>query len=118
MKKISWISENSNGKFKLSWKLLQKISNLEIWNRLCNTIYFIYFRRKADRIKERIQINKDLLNSNEAWISQQQLQRVYQQVLILDLEYALDKKVEQDLWNHGFKNFIGSLQTLAKDKKV
>jgi len=45
-------------------------------------------------------------------------QRIYQQVLILDLEYALDRKVEQDLWNHGFKNYIGTLQNLAKDKKV
>lgn len=45
-------------------------------------------------------------------------QRVYQQVLILDLEFALDKKVEQDLWNHGFKNFIANLQSTAKDKKV
>jgi protein SMG7 len=46
------------------------------------------------------------------------LQRIYQQVLILDLEYALDRKVEQELWNHGFKNYIGTLQNLAKDKKV
>ncbi|KAL0275945.1 UNVERIFIED_CONTAM: hypothetical protein PYX00_003648 [Menopon gallinae] len=73
--------------------------------------------KKADRLKERMQISKDLLTDNEAWLSQQQLQRVYQQVLILDLEYALDKKVEQDLWNHGFKNFIANLQNSAKDKK-
>jgi protein SMG7 len=46
------------------------------------------------------------------------LQRLYQQVLILDLEYALDRKVEQELWNHGFKNYIGMLQNLAKEKKV
>jgi len=39
-------------------------------------------------------------------------------VLTLDLEYALDQKVEQDLWNHGFKNNINKLQQLAKDKKV
>lgn len=45
-------------------------------------------------------------------------QIIYQQVLTLDLEYALDQKVEQDLWNHGFKNNINKLQQLAKDKKV
>lgn len=45
-------------------------------------------------------------------------QEIYQQVLILDLEYALDKKVEQELWSHGFKKYIATLQTLAKDKKV
>lgn len=46
------------------------------------------------------------------------VQIIYQQVLTLDLEYALDQKVEQDLWNHGFKNNINKLQQLAKDKKV
>lgn len=39
-------------------------------------------------------------------------------MLVLDLEYALDKKVEQDLWSHGFKKYIATLQGLAKDKKV
>ncbi|XP_071443086.1 nonsense-mediated mRNA decay factor SMG7-like [Hetaerina americana] len=72
---------------------------------------------KADELKEKIINSKDLLNDNEAWTCQQRLQRIYQQVLILDLEYALDKKVEQDLWNFGFKNYIGTLQSLTKDKK-
>ena len=35
--------------------------------------------------------------STEAWIARQTLQEIYQKVLVLDLEYALDKKVEQDL---------------------
>lgn len=45
-------------------------------------------------------------------------QRIYQQVLLQDLEYALDCKVEQELWNYGFKNYIGILQNMVKDKKV
>ncbi|GLH09050.1 Uncharacterized protein GBIM_14191 [Gryllus bimaculatus] len=73
--------------------------------------------KKAEKLKEKVQNSKDLLNDNDAWLCQQQLQRIYQQVLILDLEYALDRKVEQELWNHGFKNYIGTLQNLAKDKK-
>ncbi|XP_039287814.1 protein SMG7 [Nilaparvata lugens] len=73
--------------------------------------------KKAERLKEKVANSKDPLNDKEAWICQQQLQRIYQQVLIIDLEYALDKKVEQDLWNHGFKKHIGTLQALAKDKK-
>ncbi len=36
--------------------------------------------------------------SNEAWMSRQTLQDLYQKLLVIDLEYALDKKVEQDLW--------------------
>lgn len=51
-------------------------------------------------------------------VSEFVFQIIYQQVLTLDLEYALDQKVEQDLWNHGFKNNINRLQQLAKDKKV
>ena len=35
--------------------------------------------------------------ANEAWMSRQALQDVYQKLLVMDLEYALDKKVEQEL---------------------
>lgn len=44
--------------------------------------------------------------------------QVYQKVLVLDLDYALDKKVEQDLWNVGFKQQIEALQAISKDRKV
>ncbi|XP_060875046.1 nonsense-mediated mRNA decay factor SMG7-like [Metopolophium dirhodum] len=72
--------------------------------------------KKADQLKEQICTSKDI-NSPETLAYQQQLRIIYQQVLTLDLEYALDQKVEQDLWNHGFKNNINKLQQLAKDKK-
>lgn len=68
-------------------------------------------------MKDKVQRCKDLLNDNDAWVCQQQLQKIYQQVLILDLEYALDKKVEQELWSLGFKNYIVTLQSQAKDRK-
>jgi hypothetical protein len=34
------------------------------------------------------------------------------------MEYSLDQKVEQDLWNFGHKNFITALQSIVKDKEV
>lgn len=37
---------------------------------------------------------------------------------MLDLDYALEKKVEQDLWNVGFKQQIEALQAISKDRKV
>lgn len=37
------------------------------------------------------------LAAAEAWTSRQALQDLYQKMLVTDLEYALDKKVEQDL---------------------
>ncbi|XP_043475268.1 protein SMG7-like [Leptopilina heterotoma] len=73
--------------------------------------------KKAEPLKDKVQQCKDLLNDNDAWLCQQQLQKIYQQVLILDLEYALDRKVEQELWNLGFKNYIALLQSQAKDRK-
>ncbi|CAH0388220.1 unnamed protein product [Bemisia tabaci] len=73
--------------------------------------------QKAEVLKEKLHYSQDLLNDNDAWACQQQLQKIYQQVLILDLEYALDKKVEQDLWNHGFKHYIAAIQQQTKDKK-
>ncbi|XP_070532335.1 nonsense-mediated mRNA decay factor SMG7-like isoform X2 [Ptychodera flava] len=54
--------------------------------------------------------------TGDTWTTRQKLQNVYQQLLITDLEYALDKKVEQDLWNFAFKNQINSLQIKVKDK--
>lgn len=38
------------------------------------------------------------LGAAEVWTSRQALQDLYQKMLVTDLEYALDKKVEQDLY--------------------
>lgn len=80
-------------------------------------ISYNYFR-KAEELKAKVSRHSDLLNNSEAWSDQQQLQTIYHQVLVLDLEYALDKKVEQELWTLGFKNHIAALQHLSRDKKV
>lgn len=74
--------------------------------------------READDLKNKTSKKCDWLNNVEIWSNQQKLQTIYYQVLILDLEYALDKKVEQDLWNIGFKYHISSLQEQTRDKKV
>lgn len=73
--------------------------------------------KQAEDLKIKVSRKCDWLNNAEAWTDQQKLQTIYHQVLVLDLEYALDKKVEQDLWNIGFKNHISSLQEQARDKK-
>lgn len=46
------------------------------------------------------------------------LQNVYRELLLTDLEYALDKKLEQELWNNIFKNHVSSLQAKVRDKMV
>lgn len=40
------------------------------------------------------------LGAAEVWTSRQALQDLYQKMLVTDLEYALDKKVEQDLYGN------------------
>nr|XP_049698608.1 nonsense-mediated mRNA decay factor SMG7 isoform X1 [Helicoverpa armigera] len=76
--------------------------------------------READELKQKISKFKSgtsMLQERGLWATQQQLQKVYQKVLVLDLDYALDKKVEQDLWNVGFKQQIEALQAISKDRK-
>ncbi|XP_041369833.1 protein SMG7-like [Gigantopelta aegis] len=71
--------------------------------------------RQADTLKATISDSGK--NISELWVTRQRLEDLYKKILLMDLEYALDKKVEQDLWNHAFKNQINILQTQAKDKQ-
>ncbi|XP_036452355.1 protein SMG7 isoform X1 [Colossoma macropomum] len=72
------------------------------------------YLRQAEALKADMTDSK--LGAAEVWTSRQALQDLYQKMLVTDLEYALDKKVEQDLWNHAFKNQITSLQSQAKNR--
>ena len=36
-------------------------------------------------------------NISDLWVSRQKLEDLYKKLLLVDLEYALDKKVEQEL---------------------
>ncbi|XP_045514535.1 protein SMG7-like isoform X1 [Pieris brassicae] len=76
--------------------------------------------RDADELKQKVlkcNSGTSLLQDRSLWATQQQLQKAYQKVLTLDLDYALEKKVEQDLWNVGFKQQIEALQAISKDRK-
>uniref|UniRef100_A0A8B9LSQ5 Nonsense-mediated mRNA decay factor n=1 Tax=Astyanax mexicanus TaxID=7994 RepID=A0A8B9LSQ5_ASTMX len=73
-----------------------------------------FLSRQAEALKADMTDSK--LGAAEVWTSRQALQDLYQKMLVTDLEYALDKKVEQDLWNHAFKNQITSLQSQAKNR--
>ncbi|XP_076403742.1 nonsense-mediated mRNA decay factor SMG7 isoform X7 [Peromyscus maniculatus bairdii] len=72
------------------------------------------YLRQAEVLKAEMTDSK--LGPAEVWTSRQALQDLYQKMLVTDLEYALDKKVEQDLWNHAFKNQITTLQGQAKNR--
>lgn len=72
------------------------------------------YLRQAEALKA--DMTDSQLGAAEVWTSRQALQDLYQKMLVTDLEYALDKKVEQDLWNHAFKNQITTLQSQAKNR--
>ncbi|XP_068604685.1 nonsense-mediated mRNA decay factor SMG7 [Brachionichthys hirsutus] len=72
------------------------------------------YLRQAEALKADMTDSK--LGAAEVWTARQALQDLYQKMLVTDLEYALDKKVEQDLWNHAFKNQITTLQSQAKNR--
>ncbi|XP_035988795.1 protein SMG7-like isoform X2 [Fundulus heteroclitus] len=72
------------------------------------------YLRQAEALKA--DMTDSTLGAAEVWTSRQALQDLYQKMLVTDLEYALDKKVEQDLWNHAFKNQITTLQSQAKNR--
>ncbi|XP_028987416.1 nonsense-mediated mRNA decay factor SMG7 isoform X2 [Betta splendens] len=72
------------------------------------------YLRQAEALKADMTDSK--LGAAEVWTSRQALQDLYQKMLVTDLEYALDKKVEQDLWNHAFKNQITTLQSQSKNR--
>ncbi|KAK7944419.1 hypothetical protein WMY93_000147 [Mugilogobius chulae] len=74
------------------------------------------FLRSIITAKTDLDLRDSKLGMAEVWTSRQALQDVYQKMLVTDLEYALDKKVEQDLWNHAFKNQITTLQSQAKNR--
>ncbi|XP_076822374.1 uncharacterized protein LOC143468832 [Clavelina lepadiformis] len=76
---------------------------------------------KAESLKKELSNSRNGLSSDGSgkgeWVSSRtSLQDVYRQLLITNLEYALDKKIEQDLWNFAFKNHITALQQQVKDK--
>ncbi|KAK3886902.1 hypothetical protein Pcinc_008970 [Petrolisthes cinctipes] len=73
--------------------------------------------REAEGLKSRLSNCNPLVGNNEAWAVQHQLQVVCGQLLVHWIEAALDRGVERDLWNLGFRNTITQLQAQAKDKQ-
>jgi len=72
--------------------------------------------RQIVELKERARKRQNVYKDEEAWSEHQQIQSLCQKLIVDDPEYAVDKKVEHDLWNVCFKEHIGALQSSAKDK--
>lgn len=74
--------------------------------------------RQAETLKAALKSSfEDFTVGSEGWQSRQRLQDLYKSILLTDLESALDKKVEQDLWNSAFKSQVDFLRQQTKDRK-
>ena len=73
--------------------------------------------KKAVELRSLVIGKRELYGNREAWTSHQRLAVTYRNILLTDLEFALDRKVEQELWNNCFKSQISNLQAAAKEKR-
>eukprot|EP00088_Acartia_fossae_P070332 TRINITY_DN9387_c0_g1_i8.p1 TRINITY_DN9387_c0_g1~~TRINITY_DN9387_c0_g1_i8.p1 ORF type:complete len:997 (-),score=235.99 TRINITY_DN9387_c0_g1_i8:107-3097(-) len=72
--------------------------------------------KRAEELAKFVENRKNLYEDPETWSSQQELLKLLKKILLTDLDYALEKKVEQMLWNSCFKTFINHLQTKSREK--
>ena len=73
--------------------------------------------KKAVELRSLVIGKRELYGNKEAWTSHQRLAATYRSILLTDLEFALDRKVEQELWNNCFKSQISNLQAASKEKR-
>ena len=76
--------------------------------------------REAELLKSSLTQQQDSSpkSSTQVWDCRQRLEDVYRQVILADLEVALDKRVQIDLWNSVFRTQIASLQNTIKHQQV
>ena len=75
---------------------------------------------KAEELKENINANlcnRNFFHDQDSWKQLQELQKLYKKLLLSDIEYSLEKKIEIDLWNYCFKDYISFLQLNLKNDK-
>lgn len=71
-----------------------------------------YWYDKIESIKSTISMANG--DRPELWIQRQNLQDLYRQIILSDVDFTIDKKLEQDLWNYVFKLQINYFQSQIK----
>ena len=61
--------------------------------------------------------NRNYFHDSNSWSELQELQKLYKKLLLSDIEYAIEKKVEIDLWNYCFKDYITYLQLQVRNTR-
>ena len=76
---------------------------------------------RAEQLKAHFshkEASKNYFHEHNLWGELQELSKIYKKLILSDIVYALDKKVEVDLWNYCFKNFITHLQLQVKNAHI
>ena len=69
---------------------------------------------RAEKLKSSLSSRsnrKFIVDDPTACSEQQELQEIFSTLILTDLSYSLEKKLEIDLWNFCFKNQISNLQS-------
>ncbi|CAF1008788.1 unnamed protein product [Rotaria sordida] len=68
---------------------------------------------ECEKLKQKlVSLSND---KSEIWIYRQELLDQYEQLILFDLDYAIEKKIEHDLWTIIFKNEISYKQEQLKE---
>jgi len=75
--------------------------------------------RQCEILKGKIQgKSQEVLNTlSEESTQRQKLANLYKNILLNDLPYSLEKKVELELWNNAFKSHIDNFRLKMKEKR-
>eukprot|EP00095_Tigriopus_kingsejongensis_P007624 maker-scaffold995_size72343-snap-gene-0.17 protein:Tk07624 transcript:maker-scaffold995_size72343-snap-gene-0.17-mRNA-1 annotation:"protein smg7" len=71
---------------------------------------------KAEEIRSFFSKKRNVFFDGSLWTDHQELLNLYKTILLRDLNYALDKKVEVDLWNVCFRDYIAFLQNAGRER--
>ena len=71
------------------------------------------------KVEDLKKINKkSLFKDPNIWQKYYEFLEVCKKLVLIDLDYALEKKTEVDLWNFGFKEIITQLQAEATSRSI
>ena len=80
----------------------------------CASLYY-----KSEDLKKALQGQpKNILKDSNSWLKLNEFIEINKKLLLIDLDYALEKKSEVDLWNVAFKEVINGLQNEASSSKL
>ena len=80
----------------------------------CASLYY-----KSEDLKKVLHSqSKNILKESSSWLRLNEFVEINKKLVLIDLDYAIEKKSEVDLWNVAFKEVIDGLRKEAADTKL